>query len=71
MTHLHRAAWLGKAGCVRLLLAATVDDKLRTCVALRNNDGKTALTLAYEQWALGNHQNAFEDIVSLLINADP
>ena len=71
MTPLHRAAWLGKTGCVRLLLTATVDDKLRTCVALRNNDGKTALTLAYEQWALANHQTAFEEIVSLLVDTDP
>lgn len=65
MTPLHRAAWLGKAGCVRLLLAANAD------ITLRDKKDKTALGLAYEQWALASHQKAFEDIISLLIDKDP
>lgn len=65
MTPLHRAAWLGKSGCVRLLLEANAD------VTLRVKEKKTALILAYEQWARASHQVAFEDIVSLLVDRDP
>ncbi|KAH5548778.1 protein SSH4 [Parastagonospora nodorum] len=68
MTPLHRAAWLGKAGCVRLLLEANAN------VTIRDNSseyGKTALILAYEHWAGASHQGAFEDIVSRLVDKDP
>jgi ankyrin repeat protein len=68
MTPLHRAAWLGKAGCVRLLLEANAN------VTIRDNsseDGKTALILAYEHWAGASQQGAFEDIVSRLVDKDP
>jgi ankyrin repeat protein len=64
MTPLHRAAWLGKTGCLRLLLEANAD------VTLWTNDGKTALTLANEQWALASHHEGYEEILSLLIDAD-
>jgi len=65
MTPLHRAAWFGKAHCVRLLLDAGAD------VACRDHNGKTALVLAYEQWTLASHESAFEDIISLLIAGAP
>jgi ankyrin repeat protein len=65
MTPLHRAVWFGRTDCVSLLLAANADVKL--C----DKDGKTALTLAIEQWALASHDGAFENILSLLIDADP
>jgi ankyrin repeat protein len=64
MTPLHRAAWLGRTGCVRLLLEANAD------VMLWDNDGKTALTLANEQWALASNHEGYEEILSLLIDAD-
>jgi ankyrin repeat protein len=64
MTPLHRAARLGKTGCLRLLLEANAD------VTLWTNDGKTALTLANEQWALASHHEGYEEILSLLIDAD-
>jgi ankyrin repeat protein len=65
MTALHRAAWFGKAGCVRLLIDANAD------VNIRDKNDKTALVLAYEQWALASHENAFEEILSLLIAGAP
>ncbi|KAH7070792.1 hypothetical protein BKA63DRAFT_84411 [Paraphoma chrysanthemicola] len=65
MTPLHRAAWLGETTCVLLLLAANAD------VTLRDNNSKTALILAYEQWARASHDTAFEDIISHLIVRDP
>ncbi|KAF1976169.1 hypothetical protein BU23DRAFT_528521 [Bimuria novae-zelandiae CBS 107.79] len=65
MTPLHRAAWFGKTESVRLLLAAGADAKLQ------DNNDKTALILAYEQWALTSQQKSFEDVISLLIESDP
>ena len=64
MTSLHRAAWFGKTEVVRMLLAAGAD------ATIRSKDGKTALVLAYEQWALTSQQKAFEDVISLLIEKD-
>ncbi|KAH8732704.1 ankyrin repeat-containing domain protein [Phaeosphaeriaceae sp. PMI808] len=65
MTPLHRAARLGRVGCVRLLLAADAD------VTICDNNGKTPLVLTYEQWTLSNHQQTLEDIISCLIDKDP
>ncbi|KAH7082503.1 hypothetical protein FB567DRAFT_107375 [Paraphoma chrysanthemicola] len=65
MTPLHRAAWLGETECVLLLLAANAD------VTIRDNSNKTALILAYEQWARASHDTAFENIISHLIVRDP
>lgn len=65
MTALHRAAWLGKKESVRLLLDAGAD------ASLRDHNDKTALVLAYEQWAMASQQQTFEDIISRLIENDP
>lgn len=65
MTPLHRAAWLGHYECVQLLLAAKAN------VYLLDQNGKSAMVLAYEQWALTGQHKVFEDIVSLLIDAGP
>ncbi|KAL9083000.1 MAG: hypothetical protein Q9165_008696 [Trypethelium subeluteriae] len=63
-TSLHCACYRGKTDCVRLLLEAGAD------VNIVDQGGKTALVLAYEQWALSS-QSSFEDIVDLLIDKDP
>ncbi|KAL6702933.1 hypothetical protein ACN47E_000775 [Coniothyrium glycines] len=64
MTPLHRAAWLGKAECVGLLLNADAD------VSIRDADNKTPLMRTYEQWARASRMSAFEDIISLLVDKD-
>lgn len=65
LTPLHRAAWNGKTGCVRHLLAANAN------TSIKDNNGKTPLVLTYERWALENHEVALEDTISLLIEKDP
>lgn len=65
MTALHRAAWRGHVACVRKLLDANAN------VRVKDANNRTALVLAYEQWALADHETAFEDIISLLIDKDP
>ncbi|KAK3381218.1 ankyrin repeat-containing domain protein [Podospora didyma] len=66
MTPLHRAAIRGQVDCVRLLLAmkadATVAEKLQS---------RTALVLAYEQWAVASERTSYEETIALLIEHDP
>lgn len=64
MTPLHRAAMFGKVGCVQLLLDADAD------IAVRDNNDKTAMMLAYEHWTLTGRRADFEDIIALLIKRD-
>jgi len=66
MGALHRAAMGGHAACVRALLAANP----KPDVSIRDKQAKTALMLAYEQWAIANDNPSYEEIVSLLIDAD-
>ncbi|KAK0707798.1 ankyrin repeat-containing domain protein [Lasiosphaeris hirsuta] len=67
MTALHRAAWRGHTKCVRLLLSSDA----KADPSVRDTKSRTALVLAYEQWALSSDQASFEDIISLLIAASP
>ncbi|KAK4173988.1 ankyrin repeat-containing domain protein [Triangularia setosa] len=64
MAALHRAALGGHVECVRLLLEAKAD------ASIRDTKSRTALVLAYEQWAVVN-TSAYEKTISLLIDADP
>ncbi|KAK0658698.1 putative ankyrin [Cercophora samala] len=63
MTALHRASLGGHVECVRLLLEAKAD------ASIQDTKSRTALVLAYEQWAVANTPT-FEDTISLLIDAD-
>ncbi|KAK3316841.1 ankyrin repeat-containing domain protein [Apodospora peruviana] len=67
MAPLQRAARSGHIACVRLLL----DPRLNTDVALKDESGKTALVLAYREWALASDRSSFEEIIELLIERDP
>ncbi|KAF2966493.1 hypothetical protein GQX73_g7098 [Xylaria multiplex] len=66
MTPLHRASWNGHNECVRALLQAGVDFK----IPVKDQEGRTALVLACEKWAL-SHQGAYEDVIFQLIEKDP
>ncbi|KAM7196764.1 ankyrin-3 [Naviculisporaceae sp. PSN 640] len=67
MTPLHRAAKGGHLGCVRLLL----DRRLGTDITIKDKEGRTALTVAYQEWAFESEKSAYEDIISILIDMDP
>ncbi|KXX76224.1 Ankyrin-3 [Madurella mycetomatis] len=67
MTALHRAAMNGHASTVRALLAATP----KPDVTIQDNRSRTALTLAYEQWALARRNSSYEEIILTLVNANP
>ncbi|KAI0533785.1 ankyrin repeat-containing domain protein [Xylaria digitata] len=66
MTPLHRASWNGHNECVRALLQEGADVK----IPVKDQEGRTALVLAYEKWDLG-HQSAYEDPIFQLIEKDP
>ncbi|KAI0425464.1 ankyrin repeat-containing domain protein [Xylaria sp. FL1042] len=66
MTPLHRAAWNGYNECVQALLEAGADPK----IAIKDDNARTALMLAYEKWAL-SHQSPYEDTIFHLIEKDP
>ncbi|KAK1753187.1 ankyrin-3 [Echria macrotheca] len=65
MSALHRAAWHGHLESVRLLLKAGSD------VTIKDVNGKKAMDLACETWALCPNKPGMEEIVSLLITKDP
>ncbi|KAL1841527.1 hypothetical protein VTJ49DRAFT_6956 [Mycothermus thermophilus] len=65
MTALHRAAMNGHKTCVKLLIDAGAD------VSLTDNQSRTALALAYEQWSVATKNQAYEEILELLITAAP
>lgn len=67
MTALHRAAMNGHAPTVRALLAAAP----KPDVAVLDKRSRTALALAYEQWALARKNPSYEEIISTLVDADP
>jgi ankyrin repeat protein len=64
-TPLHRAAMRGHAACVRALLSANAD------ATIPDKSSRTALSLAYDQWAIATASPAYEEIIALLIDADP
>ncbi|KAF2099813.1 ankyrin [Rhizodiscina lignyota] len=64
---LHAASFRGKPECVKLLLDAGFDSKMKSGP---NKDGKTALELCYEQWSVHGSSD-FEQAVSILIDHDP
>ncbi|KAK4191017.1 hypothetical protein QBC35DRAFT_488009 [Podospora australis] len=65
MTALHRAASGGHLESVRLLLQAKAD------TTIKDSRGRTALVLAYDQWAVAGGKSSYEETVSLLIEAHP
>ena len=67
MTALHRAAMGGYTECVRALLAANPPAD----ASIRDAQSRTALSYAYEQWAIATRKSSYEDIVSMLVDADP
>ncbi|KAL2128709.1 hypothetical protein VTI74DRAFT_8810 [Chaetomium olivicolor] len=67
MTPLHRATLNGHAACVRALLSAHPPAE----ASLTDAHSRTALGLAYNQWTIAAKRTSYEEIISLLIAADP
>ena len=64
-TPLHRAAWHGHLETVKHLLS------LKPNPSLPDEKGCTPLSLAVSLWAVASDNSAYEDIIALLIAADP
>jgi ankyrin repeat protein len=65
MSALHRAAMFGRTECVKLLVDAGAD------ATLTDNEGRTALQLAYEYWSIEAKNSAYEEILEVLISKNP